>query len=368
MIKSKKVVKDKKIHKLARKDLIHIEFMRIIAIYLVLFNHTGKKGYALFTTAKESPMYWVYLFISILDKIAVPLFFMISGALLLGKDEKISDVYRKRILKFVIVLITTSLCYEIYYAYFENSQIGFGEMLVKIYSKNTAGALWYLYAYIGVLVMLPLLRKLANAMSDKEYIYLFLCQLVIVGIIPIVQYIMSRGTVCLNPKFSTALFTQWNIFYVLIGYYIEKKLDKKYFNKRNVYIGLVASFIAISISCFMTDYNIYITGIDKESNFVFHNNLVSVPTITVYFTFKYMFEKVKVSSFNANLIRFVGGTTFGIYLMEKMLRDRTVFIFNYLKPTLHTLPATIIWIAFACIVGCIVVSVLKKIPIVRDYL
>jgi len=54
--------------------------------------------------------------------------------------------------------------------------------------------------------------------------------------------------------------------------------------------------------------------------------------------------------------------------MEKMLRDRTAFIFNYLKPTLHTLPATIIWIAFACIVGCIVVSVLKKIPIVRDYL
>lgn len=364
MIKSKKEVKDKKIHKLARKDLIHIEFMRIIAIYLVLFNHTGKKGYALFTIAKESPMYWVYLFISILDKIAVPLFFMISGALLLGKDEKISDVYRKRIFKFVIVLITASLCYEIYYVYFENLQIGFVEMLVKIYSKNTSVALWYLYAYIGFLVMLPLLRKLANAMSDKEYIYLFLCHLVIVGIIPTVEYVMSRGRVCLNPKFSTALFTQWNTFYVLIGYYIEKKLDKKYFNKRNVYIGLVASFIAISISCFI----IYITGIDKESNFVIHNNLISVPTITAYFTIKYMFEKVKVSSFKANLIRFVGGTTFGIYLMEEMLRDRTVFIFNYLKPTLHTLPATIIWIAFACIVGCIVVSVLKKIPIVRDYL
>lgn len=351
-----------------KKDLIHIEFMRIIAIYLVLFNHTGKRGYALFTATKEGPMYWIYLFISILDRIAVPLFFMISGALLLGKEEKIQDIYRKRILKFIIILIVSSFLYNIYYWYFKDVQVSFTQALVNIYSKNTSVALWYLYSYISFLVMLPLLRKLANAMNDKEYIYLFVCQVVIVGVIPIVQYLLSRGTVSLNPKFSATLFTQWNIFYVLMGYYIEKKLDKKYFTKRNVYIGLIVSFIAISISCFMAHYNIYVTGVDKESSFIFHNSLISIPTIAVYFSSKYVFEKIKLSPRAVNLICFLGGTTFGIYLIEEMLREKTLFIYNYLKPIIHTLPATIIWISAACILGAIIVAIFKRIPIIKDYL
>ena len=56
------------------RNIIHIELIRIIAIILVMFNHTNTKGFTHFSVAQESIFYPFYLFFSIADKIAVPLF------------------------------------------------------------------------------------------------------------------------------------------------------------------------------------------------------------------------------------------------------------------------------------------------------
>lgn len=74
---------------------LHLEFLRIIAIMLVIFNHTGEKGFLLYTIARDSVLYEFYLFSSIACKVAVPLFWMISGALLINKEESISVIYKK---------------------------------------------------------------------------------------------------------------------------------------------------------------------------------------------------------------------------------------------------------------------------------
>ncbi len=86
-----------------KKKLVHLEAFRILAIYLVMFNHTDKNGFFFFTVAQASPFYGLYLFISIACKFAVPLFYMVSGALLLKKEESIGVVYKKRFLRMLII-------------------------------------------------------------------------------------------------------------------------------------------------------------------------------------------------------------------------------------------------------------------------
>lgn len=363
------IIKERNNLKLKNKELIHIEFLRIIAIYLVLFNHTKENGFFLFSIAEESSLYWVYMFVSIFDKIAVPIFFMISGALLLGKEESIVDIYKKRVIKFVVILLVISFCYHVYNWCFNETNFSIRKFLIEVYSKNASIGLWYLYNYIGMLIMLPFLRRLARTMTDKEYFYLILLQIIIVGVIPIAQYFFSSGTVFLNKNFSASIITVSNIFYVLIGYYVENKLDKKYFKQKNVYIGFAISFFAIFISCLMTHYRVAITGECNETvSQAFHNSLIAIPTITIYFSSKYFFENVNLNPRIIKVIQLVGGTTFGIYLMEGMLRERTMFIFQYLKPIIHTLPACIIWIGFACFLGSIITAILKRVPIIRKYL
>lgn len=65
---------------------IYIDFIRIIASFFVVYLHTGNYGvwnYMLHPVI--SIPFWVELCISVFARTAVPLFLMISGALLLKK-------------------------------------------------------------------------------------------------------------------------------------------------------------------------------------------------------------------------------------------------------------------------------------------
>lgn len=145
---------------------VYIDFLKVIAIYLVLFNHTGVSGFVLFTVRQGTKMYFPLMFNAILIKIAVPLFFMASGALLLGKEESYGDLLRKRFLRFLVVLVVASLISYLYTCLRQGSQaLSAAYFWTMLYTHNLAGSYWYLYAYLAYILMLPLLRKLAKAMT-----------------------------------------------------------------------------------------------------------------------------------------------------------------------------------------------------------
>lgn len=68
---------------------VDIEAMRIFAAFFVIFTHTGDRGFFLFSLYdNHSPQFWIYLMFTVFCKVSVPLFFMITGALMLGKDPE----------------------------------------------------------------------------------------------------------------------------------------------------------------------------------------------------------------------------------------------------------------------------------------
>ena len=88
---------------------LHVDILRILAIFLVVFNHTAERGYTLFANSTDSFLYFPYMMFSVFCKIAVPIFFMISGALLLPKDESLKQLFTKRIFRMAIVLLLISV-------------------------------------------------------------------------------------------------------------------------------------------------------------------------------------------------------------------------------------------------------------------
>ena len=91
----------------------YIDFLRIIAIAMVLFNHTAYTGYTLFAEKQQSPFYMLYICNSIYIKCAVPLFLMASGALLLHKNARYSDVL-KRFFTFLFFFLVSSIIASLY--------------------------------------------------------------------------------------------------------------------------------------------------------------------------------------------------------------------------------------------------------------
>ena len=85
------------------KRKIHIDILRIFAALLVIFNHTsGFYYYHTYVNIWESG---IFVVLSVITKIAVSIFFMISGALLLGKEESYTVLFTKRILQFFMLEI-----------------------------------------------------------------------------------------------------------------------------------------------------------------------------------------------------------------------------------------------------------------------
>ena len=152
----------------SKNTIVHIEFLRILAIFLVLFNHTGTNGFFLFADELDSPFFPFYIFLSIADKIAVPIFFMIAGALLLGKEESIRDVYTKRVFRYIVILVVVSFLYWLWQFHYNISVAALRVFWKKLYSHHMSTQLWYLYSYIGLLIMLPLLRRLAGVLKKND--------------------------------------------------------------------------------------------------------------------------------------------------------------------------------------------------------
>lgn len=353
---------------LNNKRLLHIDLIKIVSIYMVLFNHTGENGFTLFTVARNSALYPFYMFNSILIKVAVPLFFMTSGALLLGKEESFGTLFRKRFLKYALVLLVGSIIEYLYSCLRINHKKGsFLSFLKILYTSNHAAAYWYLYAYLAFILMLPLLRRLAQAMQKRDYLWMA-GMFLLLNIVNIIDFILWKGKAFHNASFSFFL-TNSYVIYPLTGYFLENRLKREDYSRKCFLILTTASVFSIAICCVMTQYKCTLFDSWKEASCQdFFNTLIYVPAITVYYGIKMWFQNHKVNEIIGKMITNLGGATFGVFLIENICRYETKWIFTLLQPIICTLPACWIWIFAACCMGFILILALKKIPWMKNYI
>lgn len=341
---------------------LYLELIRAVSMLLVIFNHTGIRGFMLFGVATNSVLYPFYLFLSVACKPAVPLYWMVSGALLLPKDESLGQIYRHRVLRMVIVLLVFSAFYYSCQIWAGGAELDIAYFFTKLYSSQFATAYWFIYSYIGMLMMLPLLRKMVKSMNHQDFKYMFFLILMIRGIVPILQYLFGQGSFNMNTNLTANLFSM-NVVYFVSGYYLDVVIEEKEMTLKNT-LGLnVAGFIAIIITCLITQYKINVTGCLKESDVqTFYNNLVWLPTCALFYSARYILSKHHPARWLESIILMCGSTAFGIMLLEKILREQLVFIYNILFPMLHSLPACIIWVLAVYLCGMVITLCLQQIP------
>lgn len=330
----------------------YLDFIKILAIFMVLFNHTGTKGFTLFTVAQTSALYPLYLFASVFIKTAVPLFFMVSGTLMLGKTETLNELLRRRFFRHLTVLVAASLVLYVYLCLRVNgSGISLTYFLKALYGGNIATPFWYLYTYLAYILMLPLLRKLAQAMSNRDFEYMLILATAL-GLLKMLEYPVFHGSNTYSRNFSLFIMQNY-ILYPFMGYYFDQRLQIETVSARKLLALWLVSFAAIAASCLLTHYKCTLTGDWQESQWSsFFEALLMIPTLTVFITVKRWFTRHSIGERAEKTISAIGGTTFGIYLIERICRNETAPVFALLKPYIHTFPACLVWIFSACLLGC----------------
>lgn len=186
-----------------KRTKLHIEAMRIVAAFFVIFNHTGLNGFLLFETYESNtPFFWAYLFVSIFCKFSVPLFFMISGALLLNKRESVGQVWKYRIAKIALVLVLFNIISYAQRIYLGEESFDITRFLTGMYTGDWNGAYWYLYSFIGFLIGLPILRLFLANINGRHICYIMAIVLFFDGLLPMMEYALFRGGGHVKRKFK----------------------------------------------------------------------------------------------------------------------------------------------------------------------
>lgn len=166
-----------------KKPIIWVDYLRVIATFSVVFLHTSAPLLYRFNELPNN--YWWYgnIYDSMV-RMCVPLFFMISGYLLLDKQEPLQIFFQKRVNKVFFPLLAWSIIYVFWKAYFEHSEDISFYSLYSIALTPAYYHLWFLYAIIGVYLFLPILRVVVGNSDNVLLTYYLFIWFIAVSIIP----------------------------------------------------------------------------------------------------------------------------------------------------------------------------------------
>ncbi len=345
----------------------YLDFLRIIACFLVIFNH--QHGYYVYQKSVNAAQAFYYMGYTMFTRINVPIFFMISGALLLSKDINYKDLFLKRILRIMGALFCASLVVYLVSIRKNISSFDIIVFLRKLLSGGHASAYWYLYAYLGFLVTLPFMHRIAKQFSHADFIVLLVVHFGFSTFIPLFNYVIENygiSSVSVSGDFAVPLMTAKAFFYPLIGYYIDQVFDISKLNRKNVWIlpGVILLGIVIS-SCFT-----YHQGVSNGYSQHFVQTFDYTTAISTFLLVKYVFVNIKTireCNMLHRIVSLLGSLTFGIYLMDPVLK-MVGKSFDTVVTTQDMILYSIIWCLFSMTVGGAITFGLKKIPLINKLL
>lgn len=189
------------------KRNLSFDFIRCVAIVFVICIHSmalidGMVNLSIFPRLVKTVLdTFIYS--------GVPLFIMLSGSLLLTKEESLSVFFIKRIRRILLPFFLWSmLVYAILYV--QEGEKSYGMVYFFIYKYVTSGVYgiyWYVYLILGLYLITPLLRKILSG-GDRSLVFYM------VGLVSVIYLFVE-----LFPNVSvTNRFACQNLLYIFYFY------------------------------------------------------------------------------------------------------------------------------------------------------
>lgn len=358
----------------SKNKKVYLETMRILAIALVIFNHLP--GFSLYQTSSGAKQFLCML-LTVFTQINVPLFFMISGALLLHKEEEFSIVFKKRISRFLLVTLLfegAQFCLYAVKAAIEGREFGF--TLKRFIYEFLAGTLdvtyWYLYAYLGFLFMLPFMQRIAKSIKKQDFLVLMGLHGFFATIVPVAN-ILLRGKgireIVVTGSFSVPIATTKAFFYPLIGYYLECHVDVTKFKGKHVAALTSVGLTGLVFSYCCTYWEGTLTG-DFTHNYgqLFDYGIVAVTFLLIKHLMICQCPRLSKGN-SGKILCSIGSLTFGMYLIDPFFKITIYDSYEtLLKPSFSTMMISLLWIVISMVIGGTITMLLKEIPGIKRLL
>jgi surface polysaccharide O-acyltransferase-like enzyme len=309
---------------------------------------------------KASPGDWLVAdFYNALVRFAVPVFVMITGALLLHREYELTNFLKRRLSRVIWPFLFWSLVYVGYSWY--NEDIAFtGDAWANtkvVLHQLKYGAfyhLWYVYMLIGLYLLIPVISRFVRNATQKEILYFLLLWFVVTSFS---QPYLSR----FQPQVDVRYFTGY-IGYLVLGHYLAYlPLPQK--NLKPILVLVFFLFLAgITVGSYL------ISTYTNALSTIMYEPLG--PFIILYSAGMFLLARVTIFKLPTSLIKIrdlIGGLSLGIYLCHALfltLLDSWGVSYRLCTPVL-SIPIT----ALVCFcLSFLLTYILSKIPVAGKYI
>ena len=289
----------------------NLNLIKTIAISLVILSHFGPIAYNVIDGTMEFNFFLIYR--SSLS-CAVPLFLIVSGYLIISKKYEYQKIF-KRIIQFLILLFSFKFMYGLAFAKFSFSF----DSIVYFFTTTAAdgyrvNSLWYLYALIGIFLLLPFIQKLYE---DKK-IYLLLC-LIVLAFTFLVKPIelIFNATFDYELQFFTVLYPFRSHYGFALGYFLLGGLLQRYENKiQDIQVKTPILLLVIGVMIVSQAYFSLLISNLSETTFDPMFDGYKLLTNLVTSVLLFIIIKYRMKEYNHQIIDYIGRNTLLIYLLH----------------------------------------------------
>lgn len=336
----------------------YLDAARILACIGVIYNHV--MGYALVERAGAG---FLPMFAYFLSKQAVPLFLMITGALLLPRV----DSYKRTLLRFLRIAAALTLAMALNYALYclrEGEAFDVGRLILSVY-RDRIGitySYWYLYRYLSLIVMLPILQRLTARMRLCDIRYFLFFSIFVCGTLFSVRFFCPD----IHPSepLSIPLFSVY-IGMLLMGFYIDRYVDIR----RGYILPACAGLIACTaIAAWLM---LRAQAIDLETAWHIDRSertSVMLAAGCLLYLVKCADGRLALPTRVRSGISRVGRLTFAVYLVSEPLIDNLDFVRAWLWRMTPGYGADLLYVLVVFAAGMAIAAVLTRIPLLKKLL
>jgi surface polysaccharide O-acyltransferase-like enzyme len=357
---------------------VFLDALKFLAIFLVLFYHSD--SIFINTNVLSSPQdYRTYVayFIHSLSSIAVPLFFVINGALLFNKPyHHIKHIHK--IIKIIILGFLWSLISSIVISELKHDPLTLLQLIKAVWglTHGLTAHLWFLKAMVLIYLLFPIIKTVFDSPTHLGVLYYAM------GLF----FIFSFGDLALNQCLDILRF--------LLGVNLLEGKQFNFFPNINPFGNyFYAAFYFIlggilanerwkfhSISTLLLSVNFAISWLLLFAYGVLKSNLIGSIFDTVYDGYYSIMTLVMVTSIYLLsqkleykneclriIIRRVGDNTLGIYLIHKIIHIALIEQLDKHQSNLEQgwLFSNYLYVLILLIVSLLITEFLRKIPFIR---
>lgn len=343
-----------------------LELMRIVSMFFIILYHIILHG-NLIVDSSGGTKFLLILLESFLV-VHVNSFILLTGYFQSEKNAKLSKVisiinsnWFYKVLCFAGILILVK-----FFSFSNVVPLTLKQKIISILPLDR-GENWYVNCYLLIYIFSPFLNILINKLSQKRFKKLIFILFIIFSIVGT----LLIGNVVPNYLDGRSILTFILLYFV--GAYLKKypidnlNLFQNISDNIKKYIFLII-YISLSfiIMAFEITYNSVVIngGIYSEIAMIFRMLSISFLSPLVLLSAVSYFLFFKNMTFNSKVINFIGGTTFGIYLLHENVYIREN-IYTWLHLSEHVnggikLIGMVIVLGIIIFIVCMIIEIIRK--------